>query len=116
MKIKEIIEKLNLEVRTSADKLDREVKRGYSSDLMSDVMANSKQGDIWVTLQIHQNIVAVASLNNLSAIVIINDRKPENETIEKAEKEGIPILLSKLPAFELIGKLYNLGIPGMSAS
>lgn len=112
MKLKEIIDKLNLEVITAADKLDKEITRGYCSDLMSDVMANSKQGDIWITLQIHQNIVAVSSLNNLSAIVIINDRKPEQETIEKAEKEGIPILLSKLPAFEFIGKLFNLGIRG----
>lgn len=114
MKLNEIVEKLNLEVMSGANKLDNEVKGGYVSDLLSDVIANSKGGDIWVTLQIHQNIVAVASLNNLSGIVLVNARYPEDETIQKAETEGIPILVSKLPAFEVVGRLYNLGVLGVA--
>ncbi len=112
MRLREIAEELNLEVRSGSDKMENEVKRGYGSDLLSDVIANSKAGDIWVTLQIHQNIVAVASLKDLSGIILVNGREPENETIEKAEKEGIPIMVSRLPAFELIGRLYALGVTG----
>lgn len=112
MKLKEIVEKLNLEVMSGANKLDNEVKGGYVSDLLSDVIAHSQEGDIWVTLQIHQNIVAVASLNNLAGIVLVNGRYPEDETIQKAETEGIPIVVSKLPAFEVVGRLYNLGVLG----
>lgn len=112
MTLREIVEKLDLEVKTGSGKLDKEVEEGYVSDLLSDVMAHSKAGDIWITLQVHQNIVAVASLKDLSGIVLINGRQPEEETIRKAEEEGIPIMLSNLPAFELVGKLYNLGISG----
>ena len=114
MILREIVEKLDLKVKAGSGKLDNEVKRGYVSDLLSDVIGNSQGGDIWVTLQIHQNIVAVASLNNLSGIVLVNGRCPEEETIQKAETEGIPILVSKLSAFEVVGRLYNLGILGVT--
>ena len=112
MKCKDIVEKLHLEVSSASNKLDCEISGGYASDLLSDVLANSNEGNIWITLQVHQNIVAVASMKGLSAIVIVNGRKPEEDTIKKAEEENIPILISKLPAFELIGKLCTLGIGG----
>lgn len=116
MKLREIVEKLSLEVRSGSDRLDNEVRRGYASDLLSDVIANSQAGDIWITLQIHQNIVAVASLKDLSGIVLVNRREPEDETVKKAEKEDVPIMVSGLPAFELIGRLYELGISGATES
>ena len=114
MRLRDIVEALVLEVVTGAEKLDAEVNRGYASDLMSDVLANSQRGDVWITLQIHLNIVAVASMKQLAGIIIINNRRPEDETAQRAEKENLPILLSKLPAFELIGRLYQLGVSGIS--
>ncbi|MEJ2701631.1 MAG: hypothetical protein P8Z79_04250 [Sedimentisphaerales bacterium] len=113
MKLKELIEKLNLGVRSAKDSLDREVVRGYASDLLSDVLANTEEGDLWITLQIHQNIAAVASMKNLAGIVLVNGREPEQETVEKAEAENIVIVVTDLPAFELVGRLYGLGITGM---
>ncbi len=112
MNLIEIVEKLQLTVKTGADLLDKEIKRGYVSDLMSDVMANTNDGDLWVTLQIHQNIVAVAVMKSLGGIILINGREPEEDTVQKAEAEGLPILLSDMPAFELVGRLFSLGISG----
>ncbi len=114
MKLKEIIEKLQLIALAGQENLDVEVTGGYMSDLLSDVIANSKEGNLWVTLQIHQNIVAVACMKELSGIVIINGREPEKETIKKADIENIPVMVSKLTAFELIGRLYSMGISGMN--
>lgn len=113
MKLRELIEKLNLVVKAGADRLDNEITGGYASDLLSDVLANSKEGNIWITLQIHQNIVAVAYMKELSGIILINGRAPEEEAIKKADSEHIPIMISKMPAFELIGRLYALGISGL---
>jgi len=113
MRLKEIIHKLELVVKTKSEISDRQVNRGYASDLLSDVLANSKEGDLWITLQVHPNIIAVAGIKGLSGIVIINARAPEEATILKAEEENIPIMVSKWPAFELIGRLYNLGISGL---
>ncbi len=112
MKLAEIVEILQLDVRTGGQGLDVEVTRGYASDLLSDVMANAQEGDLWVTLQIHQNIVAVAVMKSLSGIILVNGREPEEGTARKAAAEGIPIMVCKLPAFELVGRLFQQGISG----
>jgi len=114
MKLTEIVEELDLRVLSANGELAREVSGGYASDLLSDVIANSKEGDVWVTLQQHQNTVAVASLRDLAGIILVSGRKPEEETLEKAESEGIPVMVSHLPTFELVGRLYELGIRGLS--
>ncbi len=112
MKLTELIQKLNLSVRSAKGSLEREVTGGYASDLLSDVLANSKEGNIWITLQIHQNIVGVASMKDLAGIILVNSREPESETLEKAEAEKVPIMVSEMPTYELIGMLYSLGIVG----
>ena len=113
MTIREIVEELNCEVKAGASGLDNELTGGYASDLLSDVLANGREGNVWITLQIHPNIVAVASVKDLSGIVLINGREPAEETVLRAEQEDIPIVVSALPAFELIGRLYGLGISGI---
>ena len=99
-----------MDIKSAKDNLEKEVIGGYASDLLSDVMTNAKEGNIWVTLQIHQNIVAVASLNNLYGIILVNGREPDEDTIEKAEAENVPIAVTKMAAFEIIGRLYQMGI------
>jgi len=108
MDIAAIAKELNLEVRSAPDRLKNIVTGGYTGDLLSDVMANSHAGNIWITRQVHQNIVAVASLKDHAGIILINSCQPTRETIAKAEAENIPILVSDLPAFELSGKVFNL--------
>lgn len=116
MNLKDIIKELNLEVKSASSELDIDVKGCYVSDLLSDVMANAEKDSLWITLQIHQNIVAVAELKDLAGIIIVNKRVPEPETLEKAEKEKVPILVTELPAFEIAGKLYSLGIKSSSGN
>ena len=111
----DLVEKLDLEVRSARGNLDNEVAGGYASDLLSDVIANSREGDVWVTLQIHQNVVAVASMKDLAGIILVGGREPEEDTLQKAETEGIPIMVSKRPTFELVGILYGLGVRGARA-
>ncbi|MEW6096401.1 MAG: serine kinase [bacterium] len=110
MKLNEIVSKLNLEVKSANEQLNNEITGGYASDLLSDVMANAQKGNIWITLQVHQNIVAVAILKEIVGIILVNNRQPEAETLQKAIQEKVPILVSKLPTFELVGKLYQFGI------
>jgi len=112
MNLREIVEEFDLKVRCNADKLDVEVRNGYVSDLLSDVLANSDENYLWITLQIHPNIAAIASIKGLAGIVLINDREPEEETVKKAEEKGVPIMVSDMSAFELSGRLYGLGISG----
>jgi hypothetical protein len=108
MKFKEITKKLNLDVLTAKDKSDSEVSGGYTSDLLSDVIANSQEGNIWITLQTHQNIIAVARLKELAGIILVNSRKPDEETLKKAEEEKVPVCMTEESAFQISGKLFGL--------
>ena len=113
MTLKEAEQKIGLEVVAAKDYADREITGGYSSDLLSDVLANAAEGNVWVTMQNHLNIVAVAVMRGISAIIIVNGRKPDEQTISKANQEKVVIMLSKLPAFEVIGRLYSSGVRGI---
>ncbi|NOY82017.1 MAG: serine kinase [Kiritimatiellaeota bacterium] len=112
MKLRRIVDELGLEVRCAPRNLDQEVNGAYISDLLSDVIANAHQGDVWITLQLHENTVAVAAMKGLAGIIIINGRVPEEKTTERAAQENIPIMLSNLSAFGLAGELHRLGIGG----
>ena len=113
MTIREIADNSKLEILACPEGADKEVTGGYASDLLSDVIANSKAGNLWATMQTHRNIVAVATLKELAAIVLVNGRTPDPETLEKAQEEKVVLLGTRLPAFELVGRLYQMGIRGI---
>ena len=113
IKLSDIVKSFNLQVECGEEFLDREVLGGYVSDLLSDVMAFAKKGDIWITRQVHPNIVAVAVIRMMPAIIIVNNFKPEEETVKKAITKKMPVMTSDLPAFELVGRLYQMGIHGL---
>ncbi|GAB1405099.1 MAG: DRTGG domain-containing protein [Lentimicrobiaceae bacterium] len=108
MTVKEIAEKLNLKVLSGASGLNNEINYGYASDLLSDVMGNAKSGEVWVTLQTHKNVMAIASLKDLAAVILVKDLQPEADMAAQSEDEGIPVLGTSDDAFTLIGKLYEL--------
>lgn len=108
MKLAEVVDKLQLKILTGRDRLDREVTGGYVCDLISDVMANSRTGQVWITLQNHVNVVAVASLRELAGVVLIRGRSPVEDALAKAEGEGLPLLQTDLEAFEICGRLHEL--------
>jgi predicted transcriptional regulator len=108
MKISDIIPALGLKTISGNSNLDNEIKGAYVSDLLSDVMGNAKEGQIWITLQTHQNVIAVAALKDLSAIIIVNGATPDSETIEKGNIENIPVLCTDMHTFEVAGRLFDL--------
>jgi hypothetical protein len=112
MNLEQISSELSLQVRTAADKLTREISGGYASDLLSCVMARAQAGNVWVTLQGHPNVVAVASLLNLAGVIITEGVSPDEATLAKAEEEGIPLLTTPLTTYTVVGKLAALGIAG----
>jgi len=80
----------------------------YTSDLLSDVMANAKEGGALITIQAHKNTVAVATLVNISVIVLCNDRPvQDNEMLKAAKDEGIAVIRTKENQFTVSGKLYS---------
>lgn len=108
MKITNVVSALGLTVLSGKEGLDNEVTGGYVSDLLSDVIGNGKEGNIWITLQAHNNIVAVAQLKDLSAIIIVKGTVPDEETLKKSNDEKIPLLSTTAGSFETAGRLFDL--------
>ncbi len=108
MTLAEVVEKLGLRVLTSKGVGATKVTGGYTCDLLSDVMGNSKTGNLWITMQTHQNVLAVARLKELAGIAIVNGRQPDEETIQKADEEYVTILGTDESAFSISGQLYQL--------
>lgn len=108
MKLSEISQLLNLEVISGGKGLDREVTGGYASDLLSDVIGSAGEGNLWITLQVHHNVVAVASLKDLAGIIIVKGFQATEETIKKSNDEGIPVLSTGDDTFTVAGRLYEL--------
>lgn len=112
MTIQDMISALLLKVAAGKGNLANEITGGYASDLLSCVMAGAAEGNLWVTLQAHPNVVAVADLLNLAGVVITEGAQPDAETISRADEKGIPLLLTTENTFTIVGKLCELGISG----
>lgn len=108
MTVKELIEKLNLTVFCGEDNLETEIKGGYVSDLLSDVMGFAQEGNVWVTLQTHKNVIAIASLKELACVLLVKGNKPDDDMLEQAKEEGIPVLGTTEQTFETAGQIYEL--------
>lgn len=110
MKLCEIIDKMELEVVTEFDLPQKQVEGVYIGDLLSIVMAKAQQNFLWITIQTHINIIAVATLVDLAGIIIVEGMEIEKDTIEKALEVGIPIFKSKLSAYDIACKLREIGV------
>jgi len=108
MKVSDLVKELDLTVYSGESGLDKEVTGGYSSDLLSDVMGNADEGQVWITLQVHKNIMAVALLKEIAAIILVKGLIPEDDVKEISNQKEIPVLGTSLDAFTLAGRIYNM--------
>lgn len=107
MIVKELIEKLDLKVFCGEDHLEREINGGYVSDLLSDVMGFAREGDVWMTLQTHKNVIAIASLKELACVILVKGFEPDPDMLEQAKQEEVPILGTDKQTFEISGLVYQ---------
>ena len=110
MKLNELMNELKWGNRTPDLNLEREVSGVYCGDLLSWVMGNGLPDQAWITVQGHMNIIAVAGLREFSCIIIAEDASIEEEVIQKAIEENIPIFESHLPVFETAKLLIEKGL------
>jgi hypothetical protein len=111
MDLQQIIDQLNLTVLTEPrDFASIGPTGGYSSDLLSCVMAGAKKGHLWITLQAHLNIVAVAALNEVGAVIITENAQPDAASIVRANEQGVILLSTPQTSYEINGRLWELGI------
>ena len=109
MTVRDLLAAGTFELAVEGD-LDLPVSCGYMGDLLSVVMGYADEESAWITIQSHVNIVAVATLRGVSAIIIAHGFEPDEDTIETAKDENITILTTELNPFEAAKKLVELGL------
>ena len=108
MKLSDIQNALELTQIVEGD--DTDITGAYVADLLSDVVGNAGEGNILVTIQVHKNLVAVASLVGIGAAIITHGRVPDDEVCDAARENGVALLSSKESSFTVAGRLYELGL------
>lgn len=111
MKVAALLEALALEVHCPGQG-DAEIRRGTVGDLLSFVMGRCPEAAVWVTIQNHVNVAAVALLRDVPLIILSDGRRPAPELTKRCLEEEIALASSPLSAYELCGKLYAQGIEG----
>ena len=105
MKVSQLIEKLDLKILSNGE--DKEIAGVYVGDLLSRVMSSTEEGNAWITVQAHLNVVAVAELNGISCVILPEKIEFDENSAQKATEKGIYILQSDLTAYELCWKLHE---------
>jgi len=112
MNLSEMTSLLDLKTIVPPSNPLREITGGYACDLLSCVMAKAGTGNIWITLQSHPNVVAVASLLDLAGVIVTEGAPMDNATVEKATEAGVALFASPLTTYSVVAKLAQAGIPG----
>lgn len=107
MKVKELVEKLDLKILTQGD-LDREVTGCYSGDLLSWVMSRAREGDAWLTVMGNVNAVAVGVLSDCACIILTENAPLDDAAKEKAVQQDITFLMSDKNAYRLSVEISKL--------
>ena len=108
VQVQELISDLGLTVKAiTREGSVRMAQGGFVGDVLSHVMAGVRPGNAWITVQTHENVVAVAAVVDVSCIIVCQREIPE-ETLRRAESEGITLLWSDRTAFEVSGRMYRL--------
>ena len=110
MQVKDAVQKLGLEVQAGGEGLEQQITGGCTSDLLSYVMSAARAGNIWITVQVHPNIIGVAALLNLSAVVVTGEQPPEPATLAKAQEQGVTVLSTTENSYTVAGRLYAMGV------
>lgn len=108
MKVKDLETKLGL--KPINEVYDKDVEGAFISDMISDVMAGAKAGNVWVTVQTHKNVAAAANLVDISAVIVVRGKKVPEDTIQMADRAKMTIFTTDLDSFQLAVKLYEAGV------
>lgn len=112
MTVNELIRITGAVNKTPDSDTEKEVTCGYACDLLSWVMAHGKAGMAWITVQTHMNVIAVATLMEMAAVIVPEGIEMEPASLQKAADEGLVVLQSDKTAFELCALMAEAGVKG----
>jgi DRTGG domain len=112
MRLHELAKALDLHEFTPSQRADPDITHGYASDLLSDVLAHAPAGGVLITVQVNREVITVASLAGLRAVIFSCGMTPDDRTVERAETDGLSLLGSQTDSFDVAGRLYESGLRG----
>lgn len=110
MKLKEIAQIIDASVLTGQEEIENEVKYGFASDLMSDVLTLREDGVMLITGLCNMQTIRTAEMSDISVIILVRDKKPSPEMIELAKDNNIIIIQTRYSMFRTVGILYKNGL------
>ncbi|OQY06772.1 MAG: hypothetical protein B6I28_06055 [Fusobacteriia bacterium 4572_132] len=112
MKLIKIVKLLNAKVITCEEKIEEiEVEAIGAADMMSEVLAFSKENALLLTGLITPQVIRTAQMMDLVAVMFVRGKKPSADTIELSNKVGIPLLVTNELLYTACGKLYENKVP-----
>jgi hypothetical protein len=115
MTIEQVKQALEAEVITKRGDLDQEVRTGCASDLMSDVLAFSKSGNILLTGLTNPQVIRASEMAEIKVVCFVRGKWPDEKTVELAGDQEVILLTTRLPMFESCGRLYGQGLKSLGA-
>lgn len=112
MKLKEVQKILNADILCGEEKLEEEVNSACGSDLMSDVLAFVKDKVLLLSGLINPQIIRTAEMMDISAIVFVRGKIPDENILSLAKDKNMIIFSTKFPLYIACGKLYSNGLTG----
>ena len=109
MTVTQMVDALDLTIAHMGGQ-DAEITGAMAADLISDVLANASPGEVWITVQTHKNVAAVANAQGLAAIIVTAGREPSADLLALADAEKVNVLCSAEETFLVAGRLYALGV------
>jgi hypothetical protein len=116
MHLIEISRLLEAELHTVNHDPDLDICSACGADLMSDVMAFSKENAMLITGLVNPQVIRTAEMMDIRVIVFVRGKKPQGCMVAMAEEKGIAVLSTSLPMFSACGRLYQHGVNGRSES
>ena len=87
---------------------EREINGVYIGDLLSWVMGKAQYDNVWITIMSNINVIAVASLSDVSCVLLAEDVTLDNEVLSTAKQKGINILSTPMSAYDAAIELSGM--------
>ncbi len=108
MNVRNFVDTLQVEIVNQGDSFDEEISGCYIGDLLSWVMANAQEGNVWITIMSNVNVAAVAKLTEVACVLMCENVTPDGECLQRSKEQGITILKTPLSAYEAAVKISKV--------
>lgn len=113
LKFSEVQQILGAQVLCGEEKLDNTMVHSVcGSDLLSDVLAFCKENTLLLTGITNMQVIRTVEISDLIGIVFVRGKRPDQDVLQAAKDNNIPVLLTKNTMYEACGLLYATGLPG----